>query len=136
MNTNQSSEPVKTFFNAFGNRDFNGIINTFHDSCSIDAVRNTKRTGKEIYGSYKGKDGAKEFITNLGNTFETKAFTVDHIIGEGNIAFANGKFTHQLKTTGKLFASDWSLMCVIQDGKILEFHFYEDSEKFAVANAQ
>ena len=78
----------------------------------------------------------KEFISNLGNSFDTKAFSVDHIVGEGNVAFASGKFTHQVKSTGKPYASDWSLMCVIQDGKILEYHFYEDSASFVLANAK
>ena len=83
--------------------------------------------------SYKGKDGAKAFLTNVGSAFDTKAFTVENIIGEGDVSFANGKFTHVLKTTGKLFKSDWALMCIVKDNKILEYHFYEDSEKFSAA---
>ena len=133
---NVSTEPVKAFFTAFGKGDFNGIINSFHEDCSITAVRQGQRRGKEIFGSYTGKEGVKEFISNLGNSFDTKAFSVDHIVGEGNVAFASGKFTHQVKSTGKPYASDWSLMCVIKDGKIFEYHFYEDSASFVLANAQ
>jgi hypothetical protein len=133
---NSSTEPVKAFFTAFGNGDFNGIINAFHEDCSITAVRQGKRTGKEIFGTYTSKEGAKEFISNLGNSFDTKAFSVDHIVGEDNVAFANGKFTHHVKSTGKPYSSDWSLMCVIKDGKIFEYHFYEDSASFVTASAQ
>lgn len=131
---NKSTESVKAFFNAFGKGDFDGIINSFHDECLIIAIRDGVRTDKQIYGTYKEKEGAKAFISNLGNAFDTKAFSVDNIIGEGNIAFANGKFTHIVKSTGKSFTSDWSLMCIIKDGKILEYHFYEDSAKFVEAN--
>ena len=135
MNTsNQSTEPIIAFFSAFGKGDFAGIINTFHDNCSIIAVRDVERNGTEIYGTYTGKEGAKQFISNLGNAFETKAFIVESIIGEAGIAFANGKFTHQLKTTGKLYSSDWSLMCKIKEGKIFEYHFYEDTAKFVEAS--
>ena len=130
----QSKEVVQGFFNAFGNGDFNGIINSFHDSCTIVGIRDGERNGTQIYGTYKGKDGAKTFISNLGNAFDTKAFSVENVISEGNIAFANGKFTHIVKSTGKTFSSDWSLMCVIKDDKILEYHFYEDSAKFVEAN--
>jgi len=132
--TTQNSKPVKDFFAAFGKGDFNAIINTFHDHCSITGVRNAARSGSQIYGSYRGKEGAKEFISNLGNAFNTKAFTVDNIVGEGDIAFANGSFTHEVKATGKLYASDWSLMCVIKENKILEYHFYEDSASFVAAS--
>src|SRR6478735_3716532 len=103
----QSKEVVQDFFTAFGNGDFNGVINSFHDSCTVVGIRDAERVGSQIYGTYKGKDGAKTFLTNLGNAFDTKAFTIDLIIGEGDVAFANGKFTHVVKSTGKTFSSDW-----------------------------
>ena len=130
----QSKEVVQGFFNAFGKGDFNGIINSFHDSSMIMAVREANRNGSQIYGTYKGKEGAKTFISNLGNAFDTKAFSVDNVVSEGNVVFANGKFTHLVKSSSKSFSSDWALMCVIKDDKILEYHFYEDSEKFAEAS--
>jgi len=130
----QSKEVVQGFFTAFGNGDFNGVMNSFHDSCTIHAVRDAQRSGSQIYGTYKGKEGAKTFLTNVGGAFDTKAFTVENIIGEGNVSFANGKFTHVVKATGKSFTSDWALMCVVKDDRILEYHFYEDSEKFSEAN--
>jgi ketosteroid isomerase-like protein len=134
VKTKQSNEVVQGFFTAFGNGDFNGVMNSFHDSCTVIGIRDAERAGSQIYGTYKGKEGAKTFLTNLGNTFDTKAFAVDHVIGNGNIAFANGKFTHVVKSTGKTFSSDWALMCVVKDDKIIEYHFYEDSEKFSEAS--
>lgn len=136
MNTTSSTQPVKDFFAAFSKGDFEGILNSFHNDCSITAVRRANRAGHELYGSYSGKEGVKEFLSNLGNTFNTKAFSVDHTVGEGNVAFASGQFTHEVKSTGKLFSSDWSLMCVIKDGKIYEYHFYEDSAKFLEASSR
>jgi len=130
----QSKEVVQYFFNAFGKGDFNGIINSFHDSCIVTAVREATRNGSQIYGTYQGKEGVKTFILNLGNAFDTKAFSVNNLVSEGDIAFANGKFTHIVKSSGKSFSSDWALMCVIKDDKIFEYHFYEDSEKFTEAN--
>jgi ketosteroid isomerase-like protein len=62
----QSKEIVKGFFNAFGKGDFNGIIGSFHDSCTIMAVRKANRTGSQIYGTYQGREGAKTFISKLG----------------------------------------------------------------------
>ena len=131
---NKSTAPVQKFFSAFGKGDFEGVINSFSDDCKITAVRDGKREDQQIYGAYNGKDGAKAFLTNLGNAFDTKAFSVEHLVGEGNIAFANGKFTHVVKVTGKTFTSDWSLMCEIKDGKISTYHFYEDSAKYVEAS--
>jgi uncharacterized protein len=130
----QSKEVVQGFFTAFGKGDVTGVVNSFHDSCTVIATRNSQRSGSQIYGTYRGKDDAKTFLSNLGAAFDTKAFTVEHVVGEGSVSFANGRFTHTVKSTGKTFQSDWALMCVIKDDKIFEYHFYEDSEKFSEAN--
>jgi len=87
-----------------------------------------------VDGTYTGKEGVHAFIANLGKAFETQAFAVDHLIAEGSIVFASGTFTHRLKSTGKLFTSAWALRCVVEGGKIREYHFYEDSGAFATAN--
>jgi hypothetical protein len=129
-----SKEVVQGFFSAFGSGDFNGVVNSFHDSCTVIAIRDAQRNGDQIYGTYKGKEGAKTFLATLGKAFDTKAFSVENIVGEGHVSFANGKFTHVVKSTGRQFPSDWALMCVIKDDKIYEYHFYEDSEKFSEAS--
>ena len=129
-----SSDVLRSFFAAFGRGDVEGAIDTFHRDVSITAVRKGPRTAKAIHGSYAGREGASEFLSNLGHTFDTQAFSVDHVIGEGAVAFAKGSFTHRMKTTSKLFASDWALMSVIKDSRIVEFHFFEDSAAFAEAS--
>lgn len=129
----QSKQVVQQFFEAFGKGDVQGVILSFHDSCSITAVRQSERTNADLYGVYHGKEGLKEFLSKLGSNFDTREFSVSHVAAEGNIAFASGRFTHVVKRTGKSFSSDWALMCVVQDGQIREYHFYEDSEKFAEA---
>lgn len=129
MSTPTSADVVKGFFAAFGKGDAEGVVNSFHEKATIVAVRKGEHKGNH-YGTYAGREGAKSFITVLSKSFDTQAFSVDHVVGEGNVAFASGSFVHKLKTTGKLFTSDWALKCIVQDGKILEYHFYEDSEAF------
>jgi ketosteroid isomerase-like protein len=129
-----AKEIVQQFFTAFGKGDLEGLVATFHENNTITAVRSGTRTNHQLYGTYQGKAGVREFVGNLGNAFATKAFTVECIAGEGDTAFATGKFTHEVKATGKLFASDWALLCVTRDGKIFEYHFYEDSAAFLEAN--
>jgi uncharacterized protein len=133
MTTQSAKTTVESFFTAFGKGDIQGLINTFDEASIITAVRTAERTGTQLYGTYNGKDGVQAFISNLGANFNTKTFTIDNIVGEGDIAFANGKFTHELKATGKIFSSDWALMCKVKNGKILEYHFYEDSASFVEA---
>lgn len=129
----QSTTSVKAFFEAFGKGDFQGILDSFHTETTITAVREADRKAGDIYGTYNGIEGVKAFLANLGNTFNTQSFSVENIVGGENIAFANGKFVHKLKSNGNLFPSDWALYVVIKDDKIYEYHFYEDSAKFVAA---
>lgn len=129
-----AADVVRQFFAAFGKGDVEGVLNTFHSSTSITAVRKGERKPDELHGSYTGKDGAKTFLANLGKTFDTKAFSVDHVVGDEKVAFASGSFLHNIRSTGKPYTSDWALMVVVQDGKILEYHFYEDSASFVSAS--
>lgn len=125
---------VKGFFNAFDKGDMAGLIGSFHEKATINAVREGKRKPGEPYGTYKGKKGVEEFIQSLGAAFNTKEFTVENVIGSGDVVFANGRFKHELKSTGKTYESAWALKCVIKDGKILTYDFYEDTAGFIEAN--
>lgn len=128
-----AAEVLKGFFEAFGKGDADGVINSFHPDSLIVAVHKGERKDYQLYGSYSGKEGAKAFVTNLGKNFDTKAFSVEHVVGEGNVAYASGAFVHNIRTTGKPYASDWALKILVKDGKILEYHFYEDSARFVEA---
>ncbi|MBJ6760417.1 nuclear transport factor 2 family protein [Myxococcaceae bacterium JPH2] len=132
--TKTSADVLKGFFDAFGKGDADGVVNSFHPDALIVAVRKGDRKGEQLHGSYKGKDGAKEFVTNLGKNFDTKAFSVEHLIGDGDVAYASGAFVHNIRSTGKPYASDWALKVLVKDGKILEYHFYEDSAGFVEAS--
>lgn len=133
--SNSSRDTVQKFFTAFGKGDVEGVVDSFDPAATIVAVRAGKREGQELYGSYRGTTGAREFVANLGRTFDTQAFTVDALVGEGELAFARGSFTHKVKATGKLYSSDWALTCVVRAQKIIEYRFFEDSASFVSANA-
>lgn len=130
----ETNNAVKDFFAAFGAGDFQSILDTFHPEVTITAIREAKRENAELYGTYKGSEGVASFLKNLGNTFDSKLFEIQNIVSQGYITFANGSFAHQVKRTGKMFISDWVLYAVEKDGKIFEYHFYEDSAKFEEAN--
>ena len=134
--TNSSSEVVRSFFAAFGSGDLDGIVAVFHPDAHITAVRPGARGEGQLYGSYSGAAGVREFVGTLGRLFETQAFSVDHVVGLGEVAFASGRFTHRVRATDRVFRSDWALKCVIRDGAIFEYHFYEDSAAYVEASAE
>lgn len=133
-NTNQNSIVVQNYFNAFEKGAILYILDSFHPDCKIISVRDGQREKHQLHGTYKGKENAKQFLENIFNHFETKLFTVEKIIAEENLVFAYGQFLHKVKATGKIFNSAWVQRCIIEDGKIKEYQFYEDSAAFINAN--
>jgi uncharacterized protein len=129
-----SRELVQRFFAAFGQGDVKAISNLFHPNAEVVAVRRGARTQGKVHGEYRGKAGVTEFIGNIVSAFDTKAFAVEHVVGEGLVAFANGSFSHRVRATDRLFNSDWALMCQIEADKIRLFHFYEDSAALVAAD--
>jgi len=134
MPTESSSETLKRFFAAFGSGDVEALVATFDSSAKMTAVRPGPRQPKQVYGTYVGAAGVREFVANLGGAFDTQAFSVDRIAGEGELAVAHGSFTHRVRSTGRLFHSDWALVCTVRLGKIVDYRFFEDSAALVAAD--
>ena len=56
------------------------------------------------------------------------AFTIEAAFGEGPHAALHGTLRHTSRQTGKPFASDWALVCEVRGGRIVLYHFFEDTE--------
>ncbi|OUR90974.1 hypothetical protein A9Q87_13500 [Flavobacteriales bacterium 34_180_T64] len=133
----QYVDVVKDYFNAFQNGDMEQVLNSFHPDCYIVSVKEEERPREQLHGIYRTKDEAKQFLNNITSLFNTKDFTVENILPAGdNLVMANGTFSHIVKATGKLFNSTWVQLCIIEDEKIKEYRFYEDSAAFVEAFKQ
>ena len=119
---------VQNYFKAFQSGDLEGVLNIFHPSCYIVSVKEEERPTEQLHGIYRTREEAKQFLENIVNLFETKDFTVDTLYeAEGNVVVAKGAFSHLVKSSGKLFNSNWVQWCLVEDGMIKEYRFYEDS---------
>ncbi|MFB9844522.1 nuclear transport factor 2 family protein [Mucilaginibacter ginsenosidivorans] len=134
--SDQSTKTVSNFFEALGKGDSDAAINLFDEQAQIILVRPSEnRDAEDLYGTYTGKKGAAGFLSNFSKTFSPQEFSVQNLIGNDQVAFANGNFTHKVIATGKLFSSNWALMCIVKNEKISEYRFYEDSSAFDAANS-
>ncbi len=128
-------EVVKDYFNSFQNGNMEQVLNSFHPDCYIVSVKEEERSKEELHGIYRTQEEAKQFLNNITALFNTKDFTVNHISSAGDhLVMANGTFSHEVKSTGKLFNSTWAQLCIIKDEKIKEYRFYEDSAALVVAS--
>lgn len=128
---------VENYFTAFSKRDMQAVLAIFHPECLIMSVREGERKNGQLHGSYQSRSQAIVFLANIARLFDTKSFVVESIMeGDANVVYANGTFTHQVKATGALFYSAWVQRCIIEDGMIKEYRFYEDSAAYEQATAE
>ncbi|HXS19217.1 MAG TPA: nuclear transport factor 2 family protein [Polyangiaceae bacterium] len=132
----QSSEVVRQFFAAFSQGALEPLVALFDPQATLIAVRQGQPQSGGIYGTYRGHHGVRSFIDNVTSSFDTQAFAVDEVVGQGEVAFAKGSFVHHLKGTQRLFSSDWALMCRVVQSKIVEFRFFEDSAALLAARQE
>ena len=119
---------VEQYFKAFQKGDLEAVLNTFHPDCYIVSVKEEERPTEQLHGVYRTREEAKQFLKNIVRLFETKDFSVDSILeADGNVVVSKGRFSHLVKSSGKLFNSNWVQWCMIEDGMIKEYRFYEDS---------
>ena len=128
-------EVVQDYFNSFQKGDMKQVLDTFHTDCYIVSVKEEERPKEQLHGIYRTRDEAEQFLNNITSLFNTKDFSVEHMSPIGaDMVMANGTFSHEVKSTGKLFNSAWAQLCVIKDEKIKEYRFYEDSAAYVTAS--
>nr|WP_299214363.1 NAD(P)H-dependent oxidoreductase [uncultured Allomuricauda sp.] len=123
-----NKEVVQNYFTAFQKGDLEAVLGTFHPDCYIVSVKEEERPKEQLHGIYRTREEAKQFLKNIVTLFETKDFSVETMVeAEGNLVISKGTFSHLVKSSGKLFNSNWVQLCIVEDGMIKEYRFYEDS---------
>lgn len=81
-----------------------------------------------LHGEFTGSEGARQFFANFAAVLEPGEFNIEAAFGQAEHAALYGTLRHYSRSTGKPFASDWALICKVQQGQLVLYHFYEDSE--------
>lgn len=134
--TKRNKEVVESYFNAFTQGDLEQVAQIFHPDCYIVSVKEEERKDGQLHGVYRTREEAKIFLNTIVSLFETKEFLVDMVVeSEGNLVISKGTFSHLVKSSGKLFHSNWVQLCNVEDEMIKEYRFYEDSAALIEASS-
>ncbi|MCR8546304.1 nuclear transport factor 2 family protein [Salipiger sp. P9] len=88
-----------------------------------------------MFGRFTGPEGAAEFFGRFGTLLEPQAFEIAAGFGDDTHACLFGQLRHRVRATGKPFASDWALVTEWRAGRLVLYHFYEDTAALADAMA-
>ncbi|WP_046247247.1 nuclear transport factor 2 family protein [Hymenobacter terrenus] len=99
-----------------------------HPEAEFIDVKRAAQARLPLYGTFRGRAGAEAFLQGLADAFQTEQFEHEGLLGDEHTAVAWGSFRHRVRATGRLFESDWALVCRVRDGLIAFHQFYEDTE--------
>jgi len=78
-------------------------------------------------GSYQGRAGVGQFLSQLAEAVELTAFEPREFIAQGDRVIVLGNSTGTNKATGKSASQDWAHAITVIDGKIHAFRGYDDT---------
>lgn len=131
----RTTELVQSFLGHIFSGETEKALALVHPQAKFIATRPTPNPHNPLHGTFTGTEGASQFFANFGAFLQPGDFAVDAAFGEGDHAALYGTLRHTVRSTGKDFSSDWALIAKAQDGKLILYHFYEDTEALRDASA-
>jgi len=121
---------VQKFFAALAEKDLEKALEEVHGEAGFSAPRPDTVA---IYSDFHGKDGVIRFIEILGDLYDTEVFKIYDVRESEDYVFSIGFLKHGVKKTGRIFECEWSLVCRINDGKIIFYKMFEDTSSLEKA---
>ncbi|WP_394828186.1 nuclear transport factor 2 family protein [Pendulispora albinea] len=84
-------------------------------------------------GPRKGRAGVAAFIRDLRAAIEPIRYEIKSIVVDGDTAVVLGELSSRIKSTGKVFESEFATAFTIADGRIVRYRMYEDGYGLARA---
>jgi uncharacterized protein len=121
MITNNPLATVQRMFEAFGNGDLDGLLETVHPDSRWTYVGANPRPAK---GVYVGRDGARKFFENILRNLTITTFHPREFVTENDAVVAIGYEAGTVKATGKPFRNEWAQKYVDRNDLITEMEEY------------
>lgn len=117
-------DSVQQLFSCLANSDVTGALEYVND----DAVFEAQGPGDvPIYGRFEGREGARRFLTIALEMFETEAFEFRKWAIADDFVFSYWYMQHRVRKTGRVFKSEWALVCQVKNGLISSYKMFEDT---------
>ncbi|KMQ64807.1 hypothetical protein ACM46_11310 [Chryseobacterium angstadtii] len=120
----QPLEVVGKMFEAFGKGDMESLKKTVSEKTVwiYEGPRAIPYTG-----SYEGKKGVVQFITNISSNVEILDFKVLKMLAENNTVVALGYEKQKIKVNGNILEQKWVQVYTVENGLITRMEEYANT---------
>ncbi|MFC4104275.1 nuclear transport factor 2 family protein [Paenibacillus xanthanilyticus] len=122
-----AQQVLTSYFQALGSKQMDKVVDLIHEEAKFIILKQEPSDKIPLYGTYYGKEGVRTYLNRLAETEQIERFTLYKLIGNQEAACAWGNFRIKVNVTGKVFDSDWAMVCEVEQGKIRFFQIFEDT---------
>ncbi|MGU3376969.1 nuclear transport factor 2 family protein [Chryseobacterium sp. M5A1_1a] len=123
-----SLKVVGTMLEAFGKGDMTGLKNTVSDD-TVWVYEGSKQI--PYSGTYNGKDGVVQFISNISSNVEILEFKVNKIVADNNTVVVLGYEKQKIKKNNKILEQKWVQVYTVENGLIVRMEEYANTDNAA-----
>jgi len=113
--TTKALNVVQEMLTAFGKGDMEALQKTLSDD-TIWIYHGTD--GIPYNGTYKGKEGAVKFITNIVSNVDVLDFQVTKIVADQNTVIVLGSVKQKIKSNGEVLEQKWVQVYTVENDLI------------------
>lgn len=128
-NAQESVNVVKRFFDAFNSGDMEGGFSVL--SPDIEWIYYGPEDKIPFAGTFRGREGVKEFFARVGKVIEVKEMTPVSLVGAGDQVFGRGIEHSRSLATGKEYRVEWLHAYRVRDGLMTSFEEFLDTATIA-----
>lgn len=126
IDTNQANiQIVNKMFTAFGK----GYVEGMQKTVSDNTIWNYNGAPPIPYsGTYNGKIGIADFVTNIFSSVDIVNFKVNKIVaGDNSTVVVLGEETQKIKSNGKLLTQNWVQIYTVENGLIVRMEEFANT---------
>ena len=131
MSQEVNKQAVLDLYEAFVGGNVPGIFAVLDEQ--VDWIFNGRSSDVPFAGHYQGHAGMGQFFSTVGPLAEIHAFGPTEVHTFGDHVLTLGHERVAVRTTGKVFETDWIHFFTLSDGKIVRLREYYDTATMAEA---
>ena len=131
MNEQENIQIVQDLYAAFGRGDMTAVLGQLSEDVDWHFVAN--QADIPFAGCHKGHQAMLNFFSVVAQTTDIYEFGPHEVISATDRVIALGHERVGVKSTGRIFESDWVHLFTVREGKIVRVQEFYDTAAIAAA---
>jgi ketosteroid isomerase-like protein len=130
MGERENTELVQQAYQHFKGGDIQGFLQSLSEDVEWTLF---EIEGVPFSGTHRGLEGVGQFFSQVFDTEEPLHFEPREFVAQGEKVVALGDYAWRVKSTGRVYETDFVHVITVRNGKIARFQEFTDTAKVGSA---